>query len=69
MRGELCICAYLRRSSTASGPHLSAFTVPTFSRAGFIRGLGPVKTLPCNTICAHDGSLKLGMCEWDKEAS
>lgn len=54
-----CVCVYLRGSSTVSGPHLSAFTVPTFPRAGFIGELGPVKTLPCTTMCAHDGVCSL----------
>lgn len=48
------VCVYLRGSGTVSGPHLSAFTVPTLSRAGFIGELGPVKMLPCTTMCAHN---------------
>lgn len=42
-----------------SGPHLSAFTVPTFSRTGFIGELGPVKTSPCPAMCAHNGVCSL----------
>lgn len=56
---EWSVCVDLRGASSFSGPHLSAFTVPTFSRAGFIVKLGPVKTLPCTTMCANDGAWRL----------
>lgn len=60
---EWSVCVDLRGASNFSGPHLSAFTVLTFSRAGFIGELGPVKNLASHYHVCTRWSLKLGVCE------
>lgn len=62
------VCVCVRVGSSVSGPHLSVFTVPTFSWAGFIRELSPVKSLPYDSMCAHDGGRACRVCVsalWD----
>lgn len=53
-------CTFLRGGSTVSGPHLSVFTVPALTAAGFIGDLGPVKKARLALPCVHTMERVLG---------